>query len=120
MNSNPKHSDLYRDGKEGQIRASYALHLHPNPRFYKYYWRVFHDKSPEGKLFFEEKPMNTHDAMELCRALEEQGKGYLLYNYHLPRSGENVPFYFQSDRWTGAEIARPYEDDPDPVWKGHK
>ena len=96
--------------------------IHPKPRFYKYLWQIYTADSPwENDEFFEKAPrLCTHDAMRTISALAEAGKAHIVYNYHLPRRGPEVPFDFESARWRGCKVACAYDDDPDPVWKGFK
>ena len=120
MNVNPKHTDFV-DIKSGQERTlSYAQGMHPNPRFYKYYWRVFHNESPEGKAFFNTPALTTNEMHLLCKKLEKENKGYILYNWSRPRAGDDVPFDFNSNRWKGCITAPAYDEDTDTPWRYHK
>ena len=119
MNGNPKHSDLIRCNGEA-LRASYAMGVHPNPRWWKYRWRVFHRESPEGRVFFSMQDLSTHEAMMLIKNLEAKDEGYLVYNYCQPRSGKDTPFNLTHPRWNGYTPALAYNDDSDLQWQGHK
>ena len=118
MNRNPTYSDLYLDGKP--VRGSYAMGVHLNPRWWKYLWRVFHRRSPEGRAFFSTPKLSTHAAMTLITELEAKEEGYLVYNSQQPRNGKNTPFDMTHKKWEDYTPALPYEDDDDPEWDGHK
>ena len=119
MNGNPTYRDLIdHDGKPSRI--SYAKYMHPNPRWWKYQWRVFHRSSKEGRAFFSTQKLSTHAAMKLIKELVEKNEGYLLYNSSQPRRGKDTPFDLTHKRWTDCTPALPYDDDDDPEWHGHK
>src|SRR6185437_7678845 len=104
-------------------RLSYAQGIHPNPKFYKYYWWVFWRGSPvDGPRFLSKKyRLNTAAAFQLMEKLREQREPYWLYNDSLPRlDSVNTPFDPRSPRWKGAEWAPAYDDDRDAVvqWQG--
>ena len=105
--------------ERGSNGTSFAQRMHPNPKFYKYYWHVFSRSSEyEGDEFFKKCKLSTYGATKEINRLRETGEPYMLYNYSLPRSGPDTPFNKnKSEHW-----APPYDDDPDtPVGKGgHK
>lgn len=120
MNVNPQYTDLVKTDTKEPRQVSYAQGMHPNPRFYKYYWRVFHHQSEEGKLFFKSPALTTNAMHELCERLRNENKGYMLYNWSRPRIGDDVPFNFNSPRWRGCFTAPAYDEDSDIPWRGHK
>jgi hypothetical protein len=102
-----------------------ATYMHPNPRFYKYYWWVSCKESPvDGRQFLStEYRLCTADAMQLLDRLKEQNEPCWLYNTRLPRMDKaHVPFPLNpdSERWRDAEWAPAYDGDPDPAWNGFK
>ena len=106
--------------------SSYATGVHPNPRFYKYYWWVFWSGSPVDGLEFRSNKyrLSTAAAMALLADLKASGEPCLLYNRRLPRRDPANPFDTNHPRWRDAEWAPAYGDDPDPVTPeplaGHK
>ena len=119
MNTNPTYRDLIdHDGKPS--RVSYAKNMHPNPRLWKYQWRVFHRLSKEGRAFFSTQKLSTHAATNLIRELVEKEEGYILYNSRQPRKGKDTPFDLTHEKWADYTPALPYDDDDDPEWHGHK
>jgi len=99
---------------------SFAQNMHPNPRYYKYYWHVFSKDSPvEGKEFLSDKyKLSTFEADKEITRLTKLGLQYMLYNYSLPRSGNDTPFKeTKSKQWAPA-----YDEDTDlPLGKkGYK
>ena len=120
----PSFRDLEEMRLSGEIGGrSYAKNIHPNPYLYKYYWWVFCRNSPiDGEQFLSSTHrLNTEAAMELVDLLLRKGEPYWLYNDNFPRRDlVNTPFDFDSPRWNGCEWALPYDDDPDPAWRGHK
>lgn len=99
-----KHSE---DGRKGVL---YSQRIHPNPRFYKYYWHVFSRSSVyEGEEFFEKCRMSTYEAAKEMKRLERAGETFMVFNYSLPRSGPDTPFNKnKSKHW-----APPYDEDTD-------
>lgn len=115
----PLFSNLDLWERRGQKGVSFAQGMHPNPRFYKYYWHVFsRDSKFEGAEFFARCRMSTYEALNEIAKLKKAGKTYIIYNRSLPRSGPDTPFSkSKSTKWAPA-----YDDDPDLPWgkMGHK
>jgi hypothetical protein len=105
-------------------RHSYAQGVHPNPKFFKYYWWVFWAGSPvDGDEFLRNTyRMNTAAAVALIAKLQSKNEPYWLYNVKLPRRDPANPFDLQSPCWS--EWALPYDKDSDPIavedLAGHK
>ncbi len=110
---------LARHKEEGRKGVLYSQRMHPNPRFYKYYWHVFSRSSVyEGEEFFEKCRMSTYEAAKEIKRLEKAGETFIVFNYSLPRSGPDTPFNKnKSKHW-----APPYDVDQNkPLGeKGHK
>ena len=119
MNGNPKHSDLIRSNGKA-LRASYAMSVHPNPKWWKYRWRVFHRESPEGRVFLSTQELSTHEAMTLIKNLEAKDEGYLVYNNRDPRNGEDTPFNLTHINWKDYTPALACNENNDLQWQGHK
>lgn len=96
--------------------------MHPNPRFYKYYWRIFTFDSPwEGPDFFARTTeLSTFNAMRLISQYREERISCLVYNRKEPRLDPVAPWDLTSARWRGRRFAPAWDDDPDPVWDGYK
>jgi hypothetical protein len=116
----PTFSMLDEARKEGCLCQSYALTLHPNPRFYKYVWWVFSKYSTaEGQEFFSEaNRLTTAAAMRLLERLKAENEPCVLYNARLPRAGSI--FDPTAEKWQSVEWAPAYEEDKDESWNGHK
>jgi len=112
---------VFREWNRG---AGFARRVHPNPRFYKYYWWIFHEGSPcDGEAFLgDEFRLATREAIELMDRLDAEGKPYWTYNRKLPRADlANTPWDFNSHAWEGQEWAPPFDADPDPIHpNGHR
>lgn len=106
--------------KEPPAGRYFSQLMHPNPRFYKYTWRVWTPDSPwEGAAFFADAPlMCTAESHELETRLLAEQKHFFVYNVQRPRFGG--PFDQTAPKWAQVIFAPAYDDDPDPVWKGHK
>lgn len=117
-------SERARSLKRGQRCrcSSNASDVHPNPRFYKYYWWVFWNESPVDGFEFltDQYRLSMAAAIELMNSLKERNEPYWLYNKKVPRLGSNIPFNLQSPRWQGVDWAPAYDEDPDPIsdWEG--
>jgi hypothetical protein len=101
---------------------SYATHIHPNPKLYKYYWRIFSkDSKHQGADFFRLVPeLSTAECMSKMHALDARKEPYLLYNRHIPRRFEGMPFDPHHGRWQNTEWAPAWEDDTDAISEGFK
>ncbi|SOZ17171.1 conserved hypothetical protein [Cupriavidus taiwanensis] len=107
------------DGRETQSFCSGYL-PHPNPRMYKYFWRVFAMDTPwESTEFFVRAPvLTTAHFMEMYGKCRADGVSCLIYSYHLPRHGSI--FDQTSAKWEGVTFAPAWDDDQDAEWRGHK
>jgi hypothetical protein len=96
--------------------------MHPNPRFYKYYWRIFTFESPwEGPDFFERATeLSTFYAMRLINKYHENRMSCLVYNRRAVRLDPVAPWDLTSAKWQGWRFAPAWNDDSDPIWQGHK
>lgn len=101
---------------------SYATFLHPNPKFYKYFWRVFcNDSEHEGADFFKFEPeLSTAAYIAKRHELAARGEACIVYNRRVPRRFEGMPFDPNSERWQEYEWAPAWEDDTDAVYDGFK
>ncbi|RIZ64940.1 MAG: hypothetical protein D0531_12175 [Methylococcales bacterium] len=110
--------------REGGVSYSYAMRMHPNPYFYKYYWWVFWKGSPcEGHAFLNSSKtrLSTKEAYELRNKLAEENLSYYLYNESYPRlDASNNPWDPSSERWNDTQWAIAYDEDTDEPYKGHK
>ena len=118
----PNRKNLAIHSADGHIWLGQYAHMHPNPRFFKYLWRIFTADTPwENAEFFRTAPrLCTHDAMAMMDALWEARQPQIIYNQRLPRKDLALPFDWTSERWSTAKFACAYDDDADPVWNGFK
>jgi hypothetical protein len=76
----------------------------------------------EGWSFLNDKGLAlcTKDAMELMDQLMAKKQRMLVYNERWRRAGDDTPF----KKWDGdglrPELAPAFDDDPDPLFKGHR
>ena len=96
--------------------------MHPNPRFYKYYWWVFTAQSKlEGAAFLSKE--NRIPYAEYIKIREkiayEKGVAIIRKEWH-PRRGPGTPFNPQAEKWKDAEWAPPFDEDPDEEYDGFK
>ena len=120
----PSFKKLEEDhNREGFRSRSYATFMHPKPLFFKYYWWVFWKGSPcDGKEFLGNRyRLPTKQAFELRAKLRSEHESYWLYNRRLPRlDPANTPFNPHAEKWQGVEWAKPFDEDFDDEFKGHK
>lgn len=109
-----------REGKKPAQIFCLGYMPHPNPRMYKYYWRVFTLDSPwEGSDFFKNATLlSTAEFMELREKYRIEEVPCLIYSYHRPREG--AIFDRTSERWKDVSYAPSWEADADREWHGHK
>ena len=98
----------------------FAQGVHPNPRFFKYYWWVFWNESPvDGQEFLDRRySLSTAAAERLMHELKAKNEPYWLYNVKVPRLDPTNPFDPQSPYWQGQEWAPSYDEDSDPIFEG--
>jgi hypothetical protein len=110
--------------EEGCIRSSdNSQSIHPNPRFYKYYWWIFWSESPtEGRDFLtEEHRLSIAPAMQLMNRLGEEKEPHIFINEQWPRLDPVNPFDLNHHRWSSVTNWAPsFDEDPDPEWNGHR
>ena len=103
--------------------ASGPLGPSGNPRFYKFYWRIFSLESRyEGAKFFQRAPLlcNARYREEAERLLGKR-MSCLVYGFRRPRLDPSNPWDLTKDKWKGVEFAPCWDDDRDPsVDGGHK
>ena len=105
--------------KSGRRATSFSQNMHPNPKFYKYYWHVFSRRSKfERKEFFDKCQLSTYEANNEFKLLRKTGEPYIIFNHSLPRKGPDAPFNENKSKYW----APSYDDDTDtPNGKdGHK
>ncbi|MFM2007134.1 MAG: hypothetical protein RLZZ09_2789 [Pseudomonadota bacterium] len=92
-----------------------AQSIHPNPRYYKYYWWVFWRGSPcDGEDFLTPAYwLPTKLAFELMGQLDREGQPYWVYNRQLPRLDPASPFDPEHPKWRNTAWAPAYDADTD-------
>lgn len=90
--------------------------VHPNPRFFKHYWWIFHRDSPaESDDFLTDKYRMRHGtAMSWLEEWSSERGEVLVYMRRIHRLGPGTPFIPSSHIPVWAPS---YDDDPDPPWK---
>jgi hypothetical protein len=77
--------------------------------------------SLKGSELFEKGPrLSTAQYMALAKEMQKTGKPGWVYNTQYPRSGPETPFDLAHPRWARAKFAPSWDEDPDPIWNGHK
>lgn len=105
--------------ENGERSRFFGDRMHPNPRFYKYIWRIFWKGSPaEGTNVLALQPLTTAEAMKLIDRLEKENEPYMLYNDKRPRKG--TIFDPTAKKWQNAKWAPAFDEDGDEIWNGHK
>lgn len=120
----PRYACLRRDKESGHTGVHFfGTFLHPRPEFYKYYFYLFTEDSPqEGRAFFnKDNRMCVAAYQKRCEEIKASGDLAYAYNRRHPRRGEATPFDEDHPKWENVEWAPPLEDDPDPPLKnGHR
>ena len=93
-----------------------------NPRFYKYSWQIWAPECElEGEDFFVRGDhMSTASFAELFKKMHAENQSGWIYSRKRPRLGIDTPFNKNHHRWREVEFAISWDDDPDPIWNGHK
>lgn len=109
--------------KPSIIGALGPLYPKGNPRFYKYYWRLFSLESRyEGQEFLRRAPRLCTSAYLLEKErLFAKGMSFLVYGLHRPRMDFTNPWDPSKAKWQGVKFAPSWDEDKDPiVFGGHK
>jgi len=117
----PSYERIRSQKERGQTGIRFSgRFLHPRPEFYKYYFYLFTEDSPqEGRAFFnKENRMCIATYRKRCREIEASGGLAYAYNERHPRRGNATPFDESHPKWDDVEWAPPLEDDPDPPVDG--
>jgi hypothetical protein len=94
-----------------------------DPRFYKYYWRIFSLECPwEGDAFFENAPaLCNADCDREVKRLLRKWRSCLIYGFKQPRMDPANPWDMTHSKWTGRTFSVSWDEDTDPVVDGgHK
>lgn len=126
---------------EAKIKENRLVTKMGNPLFYKHYWLViplsdlpedmpnlenfpsFKRYSIAREAYFAERRTGricTYEAMTYIKELENNNLPYVVHNIDLPRKGSGSPFDPKKAKWRGCEWAPAFDEDPDPIWNGHK
>jgi hypothetical protein len=91
-----------------------------NPRFHKYYWRIFSLECPwEDHDFFRQAPILCNaDFEKEIRRLLAKNLSCMVYGFHKPRSDPANPWDISHAKWKNVEFAPSWEEDTDPVVEG--
>ena len=119
----PRFEALRKQTDADGVSQSFAVHMHPNPRFYKYIWWVFWRGSAcDGREFLSDThALCTADAMALIEKLRADNERHWIYNSRIPRDQPGVtPFHRDAAKWRGHSFASAFDDDADPEWHGHR
>ena len=112
-----------RHAKEGFHALSFAVFMHPNPYFYKYYWWVFWKGSPcdDYKFLNKKYRLSTKQAFDLRTNLASERESFYLYNSRLPRLDPvNTLFDQEAKIWQNTEWAKAFDEDTDEEHEGFK
>jgi hypothetical protein len=91
-----------------------------NPRFYKYYWRVFSLECPweDGDFFkYASVLCNAACEKEVERLLQKR-RSCMIYGFKLPRKDPGNPWDMTHARWANTAFALCWDEDTDPVVEG--
>jgi hypothetical protein len=107
----------------GVFFASCSTGPSGNPRFYRFFWRLFSLESPlEGETFLQHAPRLCNAQFEgAIERLRGHGMSYLVYGWRQPRRDPSNPWDLNNAKWDGVEFVPSWDDDIDPVVAGgHK
>lgn len=119
--SRPRYEQIRKRKEDGETGIYFeGSFLHPRPEFYKYYFYLFTEDSPqEGKDFFnKENRMCVAEYRKRCKEIKQAGDLAYAYNTRHPRRGDATPFDESHPRWENVEWAPPLDEDPDPAVEG--
>jgi hypothetical protein len=108
--------------RNGYHSAFSGVFLHPNPKYYKYYWWVFWKDSPcDGEQFLSQSNrLSSKQAFDLIDKLKTIGHSHWVYNRRLPRLDSDNPFDVNAEKWRDIEWALAFDQDTDEEINGIK
>lgn len=121
----------------GRSLAPYGRHvwgggtpIHDNPRFFKYYWRIWTEAESmrleeywlaeaEGRLV-EPPELTFAAAIERMRSLCNSGAPFIVTNSAIKRDDPAAPWDIPTVLANGGRVAPAYDVDPGTPFFGHK
>ena len=114
----PSFERINKTKYSGQVLFAGARNIHPNPKWFKYYWFVFTAESLiDGDSFFSDdnKLSFSEFESELAR-VKSLGLEAWIYNIKLYRLGEGSPFDEAKLRAKGiTNFAPSFDEDQEPM-----
>jgi hypothetical protein len=124
LRNSPCQADLDRQMEEGACLQTFkGTFLHQNPKFYKYYYWIYHRGILiEGRGFFDNQyRLPIKKAFDLIDQLKQSDQPCVIYNRRIPRWDPDViPFDRNSAKWKDYEWAPAFDDDQDELFRGFK
>ena len=105
-----------RTNKEMSALFISGSNIHPNKRFYKYYWWIYSEESQEQSakdIFFKnEKSLTTKQFLQKAAELSKRNIKFAYVNTKLHRLGNSVWDYEKiKTKYSDIEFAVAYEED---------
>ena len=120
----PCQADLDYLIQEGCCNQSFqGSFLHKNPRFYKYYFWIYHrGVTIEGAEFWgNQYRLPIKSAFDLINHLKKTNQAFMVFNRRFPRWDPGVvPFDRDSEKWKDTEWAPAFDEDADEEYQGFK
>ena len=115
--------ELKKENRKNYIIYANYTNPHPNPYFYKYYYRIFTENSTcEYQEFLKaDNIMNTAEALKFIKYCDENKIYALVYNFSKRRfDPANTPFKWNFNTFNKDDWAPPFDQDTDEEFNGHK
>jgi hypothetical protein len=108
--------------------------IHHNPRFYKYYWKIWtwedcipDEELPDFKQRFGPYPwlaivpkLSFSNAIKRMKELCERREKFMVVDERVKRDDPTAPWDIGLIKSKGSHVAPAYDDDPDEPFHGHK
>lgn len=114
----PSFERINKTKHSGQVLFTGASGIHPNPKWFKYFWWIFTAESPiDGHSFLcDDNKLSFFEFEKELERVKSLGLEAWIYNTKLYRLGEDSPFDEQKLRAKGiSEFAPSFDEDQDPM-----
>ena len=111
-------------GKDFTIIFVSGSNIHPNPKFYKYYWWIYSMESKKesaADVFYKkEYRLSTKEFNYESKRLQDNKISFAYVNSKIYRLGSIFNYNKLKEKYPNIEFAPSFEDDTDEIFEDYK